>query len=183
MTSIDQMLNDLVGREGGYVNDPLDRGGETNYGITERTARSNGFTGPMRSMTKAEALAIYRNEYWHKPGFDMVFALSAPIAAELFDTGVNMGPEVAATFLQRCLNVFNRQHRDYMDIAVDGDIGQQTLEALHDFITKRGPDGEHTLLKALNVLQGARYIELAEKHMTDETFVYGWISNRVSMSI
>jgi lysozyme family protein len=47
----------------------------------------------MRTMTRADALAIYRSQYFHAPKFDDVFAISPGIAAELFDTGVNMGPE------------------------------------------------------------------------------------------
>lgn len=184
MTPLDvqSMINALLSREGGYVDDPNDRGGATNYGITEATARRNGFTGPMQSMTRAEAEGIYRNEYWHKPGYDAVFGISPGIAAELFDCGVNMGTNLATCFLQRSLNVFNREQRDYSDIRVDGDLGAATLEALHDFISRRGDEGEHTLLKAIVCLRGARYIELAEQRAANEQFVYGWISNRVSMS-
>jgi lysozyme family protein len=181
--TIEQMLADLLSKEGGYTNNPRDAGGETNFGITVGTARANGFTGPMRSMTRAEALAIYRKVYWTDPGYDAVSRLSMPLAAELFDTGVNMGPKTATTFLQRCLNVFNRGARDYREITVDGDCGGATIEALHDFLSRRGDEGEHTLLKALNCLQGARYIELAEHRAANEDFVFGWISNRISMSI
>jgi lysozyme family protein len=179
----DQIIDKLLSVEGGYVNNPNDRGGETNFGITERVARANGYTGPMKAMTKADARAIYLNEYWHKPGYDSVHGISSGIAEELFDTGVNMGTHIATSFLQRCLNVFNRMDRDYADIRVDGDCGSATLEALHDFLSRRGDDGEHTLLKAMNCLQGARYIELAEQRIQNEDFVYGWIANRISMSV
>ena len=180
--NIDNMLAALIKVEGGYVNDPRDAGGETNWGITVRTARANGFDKPMREMTKSDALSIYRSQYFYKPGFDKVFAVLPTVAAELFDTGVNMGQSVAAKFLQRSLNALNNQQRDYADLAVDGAIGAKTVAALSGLVKRRGEeDAETVLLKALNCLQGARYIELAEKREANEAFVYGWLMNRVEM--
>src|SRR4051812_21850393 len=100
------MLAELLRAEGGYVNNPNDPGGETNYGVTVAVARANGYQGSMRAMTRDDALAIYRSQYFHAPKFDDVFAMSPAIAAELFDTGVNMGPTKAVQFLQRALNAF-----------------------------------------------------------------------------
>jgi len=181
--SIDEMLAELLKAEGGYVNDPNDAGGETNFGITVQVARDNGYLGPMKALTRAQALDIYRSQYFRKPGFDLVFNVSPGIAAELFDCGVNMGPSVPSKFLQRLLNVLNRVQKDYKDIAVDGVIGGGTIASLKAYLSKRGDEGESVLLKGLNCLQGARYIELAEKREANETFVHGWLSSRVSMSI
>ena len=55
--NIEQYLDELIKREGGYVNNPADRGGATKYGITEAVARANGFKGNMRDFL---AKAIYR---------------------------------------------------------------------------------------------------------------------------
>src|SRR3546814_11330883 len=77
----------------------------------------------MRDLPRDMAASIYRRLYWQRPGFDKV-ALRAPrIAAELFDTGVNMGSAIAAGFLQRALHALNRTARDYPDIAVDRILG------------------------------------------------------------
>lgn len=105
---LDGLIDELLEREGGYVNHPADRGGPTNFGITEAVARAHGYAGPMRMLPRGEAAAIYTRIYWLRPGFDAVAMRSAKIAAELFDTGVNMGPAVAATFLQRALTALNR---------------------------------------------------------------------------
>lgn len=178
--SVDAMIERLLGREGGYVNHPNDRGGETIFGITVAVARDNGYTGPMRSMPRSEAIRIYRQRYWNAPRFDRVAVLSAPVAEELFDTGVNMGPAVAAQMLQRCLNALNRQEADYADLKADGQIGPATLGALQGFLRVRGREGEAVLLKALNGLQCERYIDLAERRPANESFVYGWIKERVA---
>jgi lysozyme family protein len=91
-----------------------------------------------------------------------------------------MGIRTAATFLQRALNVLNRQQTDSADLAVDGVVGQKVMRALSAFLEKRDKQGETVLLKALNSLQGARYIELAESRPANENFVYGWLKNRVT---
>jgi lysozyme family protein len=162
--TIDDMLDGLIEREGGYVNHPADRGGPTHWGITEAVARAHGYAGPMRSMPRGDAEAIYRRLYWLRPRFDQVAARSAALAAELFDTGVNMGPTVASTFLQRALTALNRNGRDYADLTPDGRIGSTTLAALDAFFTVRGKAaGEVVLLRALEALQGERYLRLAEK--------------------
>lgn len=56
----------LIGHEGGYVNDPKDPGGETNWGITIHTARANGYTGSMRAMSRADAKTIYLKAFWQR---------------------------------------------------------------------------------------------------------------------
>lgn len=173
-------LDALLQREGGYVDCPDDRGGETNFGITLAVARSAGWTGPMRDLPRDFAMAIYRRRYWTAPGFGAVAAVAPAVASELFDTGVNMGPAVAIGFLQRSLNLLNRQGRDWPDMVVDRTIGPATLDALRRLLAVRGRSGEVALLKALNALQGARYIELAEGRPANESFVFGWLSGRLS---
>ena len=112
MATINAIIEDVLANEGGYVNDPRDAGGETNFGITIATARANGFTGPMKTMTRDFARGVYVKQYVEAPGFDKIAAISPSIGAELVDTGVNMGPKVAAQFLQRALNGLNNQGKD-----------------------------------------------------------------------
>lgn len=173
-------IDEIVRIEGGYSNDAADSGGETMYGITVAVARANGYTGPMREMPRSLAESIYAARYWDALRLDEVAALSEPIAAELADTGVNMGVGVAATFLQRALNVLNKGGGLYADLKVDGGVGPATIAALTAYLKARRNDGgEKVLLRALNALQGARYVELAERREKDETFVFGWFLNRV----
>ena len=176
----DRLIDGLIEREGGFVDHPADRGGATNYGITVAVARAHGYAGSMRAMPRAEAESIYRRLYWQRPGFDGVARLSERIAAELFDTGVNMGPAVAVTFLQRALTALNRSGRDYPDLVPDGRIGPTTLRALQAFLSARGKGGGETvLLRALEALQGERYLRLAERRPANEAFLYGWLANRI----
>jgi len=177
---VNALIDALIDREGGYVNHTNDRGGPTNYGITEAVARAHGYAGPMRKLPRDEAAAIYRRLYWLRPRFDQVAKRSAAVAAELFDTGVNMGPAVAVTFLQRALSALNRDRKDYAHLVPDGRVGPATLAALDSFLNIRGRSGgESVLLKALDALQGERYIRLAERRPANEAFLYGWLANRI----
>ena len=176
---LDALVDALIDREGGYVEDAADRGGSTCFGITEAVARANGYAGPMRQLPHDEAAAIYKHLYWFRPRFDEVAKRSARIAAELFDTGANMGPAVAVTFLQRALTALNRNGKDYPDLVPDGRIGPATLAALDSFFTLRGSGGETVLLRALEALQGERYLRLAERRPANEAFLYGWLANRI----
>jgi lysozyme family protein len=82
-------------------------------------------------------------------------------------------------FLQRALNAFNRQAKDYPDISVDGLFGASTAAALCRFLQLRGSLGEKVMLAAMNAQQGMRYFEIAEKRPTSEDFEFGWWANRV----
>jgi lysozyme family protein len=177
--NVDALIDAVIGREGGYSNHPADRGGPTRWGITERTARAHGYGGDMRVFPRDHAVDVYRRMYWTRPAFDKIAAHAPAIAAELFDTGVNMGPSVAVGFLQRALNALNRGQADYADIAPDGLVGPATLGALTGFLARRGRAGEAVLLKAIEALQGERYIRLAERRPANEAFLYGWLANRI----
>lgn len=177
MDTFTQALNELFSHEGGFSDHPADTGGATRWGITQRVARGHGWRGSMSKLPKSLAIAIYRRDYWDALSLDAITELSPGVAIELFEQGVNMGTGRAAEHLQRVLNALNRQARDYRDIAVDGDVGPGTLRALDSCIKKRG---DRNLLAALNALQGAFYIRLAERRESQESFLNGWL-NRVAM--
>lgn len=179
--SIDAIIDRTVAVEGGYSNHPADRGGPTRYGITEEVARAYGFAGDMRVLPRSEALRIYKEKYWLRVGFDKVEAIYPKLAEEMFDTGVNMGERQPIYMLQRSLNALNRQGRDYGDLKPDGDCGPLTLQNLAKFKAVRGSEGEAVLLKALNCIQGERYLRITESRPANEAFTYGWLANRVSL--
>lgn len=180
MGAFDTAFARTVGIEGDFSDDPADSGGATRFGITEAVARAYSYQGEMRALPFELAREIYRRQYWNLLRLDDVAEHSAAVAEELFDTGVNCGVEVAARFLQRALNAFNRVQRDYPDLKVDGILGAVSVNTLRVYLTLRGGPGEIVLLRALNSLQGARYIGLAEAREKDERFVYGWFLQRVA---
>lgn len=174
----ERIINEIIRAEGGYVNDPSDSGGETNFGITVAVARANGYSGAMRDLPRSVAFDIYSARYWDSVKADDLVKLSEHVAGEVVDTSVNMGAGRAGKFLQRALNVLNNQAELYPDLVVDGAIGKATVSALRAYLDGRD---EETLVKALNCLQGAYYVTLAERREKDERFVYGWFKNRVTL--
>lgn len=175
---VDAYIKALIAREAGYVNHPKDRGGPTNWGITEQVARAYGYHGRMQDMPQSVAASIYLDRYWREPKFDLVNEHSAAVAEELLDTGVNMGPMVAGRFLQRALNVLNKEATIYPDIIVDGVVGRMTIAALRAYLGARGKDGHVVLFRMLDSQQGVRYIEIAENRASQEAFIHGWFLHR-----
>ena len=76
------------------------------------------------------------------------------------------------------MNFLNREQRDWADIVVDGNIGAKTLHALDALLATRGPAAEAVLVRAINALQGERYLRLAERRPANEAFLYGWLAHR-----
>lgn len=173
--TVDQMIAELIRKEGGYTDHPSDKGGPTRFGVTQDVARQLGYTGPMQEFPQGLAESIYRTKYFVAPGFDKVAIISTSIAEELFDTGVNMGVSVPGPWLQRLLNAFT----DGPALTVDGKIGPATINALRAFINRRGADGEMVMVRGLNCLQGARYLEITEARPQNKAFIYGWFLNRI----
>lgn len=183
--TIEQMIDEAIGREGGYVNDPADRGGETRWGVTARVARANGYAGAMRDLPRATAARIYRQIYYVEPGFERIGAISLPVAELLFDTGINMGTSVAGQLLQRALNLFNDGGSLWPDLKVDGVCGARTRTMLESYFQRRGAKGEGlgVLLWTIHGLRTARYEDIAVARPANERFAYGWVARQLRMGI
>lgn len=174
------VLSSIGDVEGGYVNHPSDPGGATNHGITERVARANGYRGHMRNLPKELANEIYFKQYVTKPNFDDVMGQRLEVGYEMIDTGVNAGQSRAAKWFQRSVNLFNRRGLDYPDLVVDGQIGPASLSAYKALERKRGKlVACQLVLRAMDTMQGAHYIRLAERSQKFEDFQVGWFRTRI----
>lgn len=161
--------------EGGYSNNPADPGGETNHGVTVQVARDAGYTGLMRELPKEFAQQIYARDYIERPNFHRVIAMSPAVGEKLVDAGVNAGPSRSARWFQQSLNHLSRGGTDFRLVAVDGQVGAQSLAAYQALKRKRGPVKACELtLKLFDVQQGAHYMSL-NKPM----FIVGWTDNRL----
>ena len=93
------------------------------------------------------------------------------MAAALFDVGVNMGPAVAISFLQRALNALNRGASDYRDIVPGPRIDNAAPASLTASLKRRKPNDEAVLSKAFEALRGERSLDHAERRPADEAFL------------
>ncbi|MCB1359763.1 MAG: peptidoglycan-binding protein [Rhodobacter sp.] len=123
-----ELAEEIVAREGGYVNDPNDPGGATNFGVTIHTMRRLGLDltrdgqvteADVRALTREQAIEIFLDQYYRRPG---LAALPEVLQPSVFDMYVNAGGN-AVRVLQRLLIAMG------YDLDVDGVIGPQTIRA------------------------------------------------------
>lgn len=128
MQSVRDIAEGIVAREGGYVNDPDDPGGATNYGVTIHTMRRLGLDldrdgsvteADVRALSRGQAIDIFIEHYFEGP---RIAELPEAIQPSVFDMYVNAGSN-AVRILQQLL----RDMR--IEVAVDGIIGPQTIGA------------------------------------------------------
>ena len=157
--TIEQILDEVLRREGGYVDHPRDRGGPTNYGITRATLaawRKAPVTAEdVQRLTEAEARAIYLRQYVEAPGFDQI--VDPRLRALLVDYGVHSGPRRAIMDLQRAAGV-----------TVDGAIGPQTLAAV-------AVQGADALRRSVLQARG-RHLARLLSDPSQRVFAGGWLN-------
>ena len=177
-THFDAAVDVVLKHEGGFVDDPDDPGGATNYGISLRWALGevdegdaldlldfdgDGDVDPddIRRMRRQDAIAIYREFFWR----DVYDRLGdRRLAIRVFDTAVNMGHKQAHRILQRALRAATGR-----DIDDDGLIGPQTLGALPLATVD-------AILAAFRAEQAGFYRSLAAQRPRLEKFLRGWLN-------
>ena len=179
-------IDRVLKHEGGYVNDPVDNGGETNRGITKTTAirhkhiwSKHNWDGNMRTLPLSFAYDVYKMSYWDASGCNELYRVHPVLSYHVFDWSVNGGVGRAVKDLQSALNTLNLGGKLYPDIAVDGVFGKGTLGALNSYIDKRGKDGVRVLLCLLIAKQASFYEALSVKNPSQEKYMHCWLINRV----
>ena len=157
--------------EGGFVDDPDDRGGRTNKGVTQNTynrwrAKKGLLAEDVLNITDQEVHAIYLQDYWKK-----VVQTWYPdeLAIAIFDSAINMGPRRAVSMLQQAIN----ETRNGPKIAVDGAAGNQTFTALRDCISS-GAQG--ALLDAYVHTRRGVYYAIVDQRPRNSKFLNGWLN-------
>lgn len=169
----------LIGHaEGGYSNNPNDRGGETIFGIARKYHPSwPGWAlvdAGVRVWTPEMARCVadfYEVQFWKPLGCG---SMPDVLAYELFEQAVNMGIPRAARNLQEALNLLNRNGQSWPDITVDGKIGPTTQAIIRQVTSK--PTGERDLVKVMNALQAEFYLNLVRTQGAQEEFLRGWLN-------
>lgn len=129
MQSVEDIAQEIVAREGGYVADPADPGGATNHGVTLATLRRLGIdldgdgqvtAADVRMLSREQAVTIFVTDYYRAPHLDLLPEVLQP---SVFDMYVNAG-STAVSLLQRLVT------RMGFGCTVDGAIGPQTAGAV-----------------------------------------------------
>mgnify|MGYP000105993620 CR=1 FL=1 len=155
----DDLIGGILAREGGYSNHPDDRGGPTNYGITQRVygdwlaSKGQQFRS-VRDLTKEEARQIYFDLYWKNSNCE---ALPPAVRDVHFDAAVNHGVRRAGLLLQAAAGATQ-----------DGIVGPQTLKAAFAI--------SQDLLRMRYIVARYRfYGDIVSRDRTQIAFIVGWL--------
>ncbi|MFC6638447.1 peptidoglycan-binding protein [Sulfitobacter sp. JBTF-M27] len=178
MVSVRDIAEEIVAREGGFVKDPDDPGGATNFGVTIHTMRRLGLdlTGDgrvsvadVRKLSRVQAVDIFIQHYFERP---LIGRLPAPLQPSVFDMYVNAGAN-AVKILQRLLGDMG------ISVSVDGVLGPQTLGAAGQAMAA-APDH---LVDAYGIARRNYYFRLADKRVASRKYARtraggkgGWIT-------
>lgn len=168
-----QIIDRTINLEGHYSNNPYDPGGKTCWGITEATARANGYTGVMSQMPIGVAKDIYANRFWSQNGLEKVSEFSWLVAEEIFDTSVNTGQSRGWKLVQQILNAMNTG--EWEIVAEDGRYSN-TIPELKKAVELKG---ETKIYNYINGAQYTFYLHLTEQDAKFRKFFNGWINARV----
>jgi lysozyme family protein len=177
MKSVRDIAEEIVAREGGYVNDPDDPGGATNYGVTIHTMRRLGMdldrdgdvdARDVRALTRDQAIDIFIRHYFQKP---RIHLLPEPLQATVFDMYVNAGGN-AVKILQRLLAEFQEP------VTVDGALGPMTAAAVKRVYDKAG----YYLVDAYGIARRNYYFRIGDRRAASRKYARtraggkgGWI--------
>ena len=150
MKTFNEIIEKILEHEGGYVNDPTDRGGETNFGIAKRFYPEVD----IKNLTREEAKKIYHQDYWRRGKCDEI---PSHLRYIYFDMIVNFGRSGAVKVLQRAANAKGAE------LIVDGGFGPKTLSAIQNLKVKR--------VRAYRVL---KFAKIVVDKPEQEKFWYGW---------
>jgi lysozyme family protein len=165
---INIMLDDVIAKEGGYVNHPADRGGPTNFGITQKTLSKYLETVVTAETVKAldveTARDIYELHYYRAPRIDR---LPPQIQPFLFDCAVNHGPRRAIKFLQEVCN-----EAGYGPLTIDGLMGPKTKAQAYACCEELG----EWMIVALVEERQMFYVEIVDRNASQSVFLKGWLA-------
>jgi lysozyme family protein len=187
-------VRDVLGIEGGYANDPVDRGGETKYGISLRFLVSEGQIdldgdglidfdldmdgdidgADIRALTKGDAIFLYHRCFWTRLDAE---SFPRPLGEAMFDQGVNGGLHAARKLLQHAINICYIQNppNGLARLKPDGAIGPATRAALDSVLQYPGL-GMPALMSAYRDAAADRYLAIAKRLPAQRRFLKGWLA-------
>lgn len=178
MSHFNQAIKTTLAHEGGFVNDPTDPGGVTNWGVSLRFLKSAGDLdqdgmldgdidgdgdvdyNDIKNMTRDEAVEIYRLHFWDKYDYNQINDYT--IAARVFDMCVNMGSRQAAKLIQRAVRVGD-----------DGVLGPVSFNAINS------ADPAH-LIGEIRLQHVLFYLTLIEQKPKFKKYRMGWLRRACS---
>jgi len=172
--TIEDILDEVLRSEGGFVEDPADPGGATKHGISLRYARGVGLDNDgdgdtdrddILRVTPAQARDLYRDDFWERPG---ISRLPGEIQPVMVDWAVNSGPPRPIMAMQRVINLAQVGHA----LDDDGVMGPKTRRAAEHAQSEMGPFFNNAIVDE----RIAFYRRLVDSRPDSERFLRGWLT-------
>ena len=179
MSRLEECFKQVLNIEGGYSDHPSDKGGKTNFGITEITLNAAYKAGlvkhnDIKQITADEAKTIYKVNYWDKCKCDM---LPAPLDYLVFDAAVNHGVGASSKLLQKTINYIVGANI----LEVDGIIGPMTIGATEGWLSRYKDSCTFPLIFLCDRFLDKRleyYSNIVANNSSQLVFLRGWL-NRI----
>lgn len=176
MANFNSAIEIVLKHEGGFVNDPRDSGGATNYGISLRFYRQvkpNATVADIRNLTKDDAKQVYYQTWWIPNKFGDIN--DQTIATKIFDLAINMGSSQAFKITQRAINSTSNSN-----LVVDGVFGAKSLAAINQYTTT---EQQQKLITAISDQAWKFYQQVIANNPKNSAFSKGWFNRAYSIGV
>lgn len=168
MIYFEKSVNFVLQHEGGYANVSNDRGGETNYGISQAFLNSIGSNLKVKDVTRSKAIELYYEYFWFPLNLGRI--ADQTVATFVLDSAVNHGNSRAGKILQKAINL-------QKSVTIDGIIGEQTIKACNEIVICE--KNKVFLIDSLKSIRKNFYAQIVENYPGQRCFIRGWF-NRVN---
>jgi lysozyme family protein len=161
MADFDTAVNIVLAHEGGYENSPLDAGGETKFGISQRAYPNLN----IKKLTLEQAKDLYKKDYWFANNYDKL--KNQFVANKLFDVAVNVGSMVINKAAQQAYNILATALNYTYQLQIDGKFGKNTIDLINEI------DGKIVTIY-INIIE--RLMAAYYNKLHRSAFLTGWLN-------
>ena len=159
MANFEEAIDFVLKNEGGYANNPLDRGGATNFGLSTQFLNRIALGIPAEQLTRDQAIDIYKKYFWIP--YPLGKILDQKVANKIFDCLVNMGEYNAINLVQRTCNKLSA-----IKVSLNGIFTKETLDEINKL----------NILSALKEAQANYYKAIVMSHPNQRQFLHSWLT-------
>lgn len=168
-------LNFVLRQEGGLSNNPNDKGGLTNYGLSTRFLNAHGINKKVTELTVEDVRQIYYTYIWIPSQAEKFENFTVQLF--IFDCAVNHGINTSASLFQQVLNFITPNVKSAI-LEVDGIIGPKTIRAYNNIAISVDTS---LIFELMKLVRGGYYLHIIERDPTQKIFLKGWLRRNIEV--